>query len=491
MQSVIPYPQLSTVSRYNRKYGRYDFDRFDHLVSQYASLGAASVGKIHVDCRFLFKKSKWGTLEAQHPAGVIYLDLTFNQPSDCRLKNATVQVTLDDEDESLVRQFSNSTKTKMPVQIVKYGPRQMTGEPRYEQITTHNTFIPSIEAGPFGGAGGIGRESEKMVMRECRWTFESHLMTDSRKKKKGHNWAYKVLQWHLTENELETQSIHNNLVHTAFSFVHSGQPFFMRVEVSGRLESVRSDLSQQLKHKIRKLKFPANPQNARYATTLINFDGRDRFKNRLDGLVQGLELAMEHENMSPPVEVQKSQPATYQEATTEATGTSVTVPGYATGLLSPQIKPLVEDGPISEEQEDPTAPTIQNLQSLSARWLMSPPVSMNITSESLKSKERVNTSPDPANTVRDRSEIYDEPIISSNGDTKGQKTPTANGAAHQHDEPRETAPLIRTNEVQQKLSNGQVEFETVALIMRIWVLQAIMNVLSSLGVSKKKSTFSE
>ncbi|KAI1075628.1 hypothetical protein F5B20DRAFT_585000 [Whalleya microplaca] len=184
MPAAVAHPQLSTVSRYNRKYGRYDFDRFDHLVSQHASLGAASVGKIHVDCRFLFKKSKWGTLEAQDPAGIIYLDLTFNQPSDCRLKNATVKVTLDDEDEDLVRQFS-STKPKMPVQIVKYGPRQMTGEARYEQINKHNSLIPSIELGTFGGIGGVGTESQKLAMRECRWTFESHLMTDPRKKKTG------------------------------------------------------------------------------------------------------------------------------------------------------------------------------------------------------------------------------------------------------------------------------------------------------------------
>ncbi|TGJ84570.1 hypothetical protein E0Z10_g4181 [Xylaria hypoxylon] len=359
MSSDRPRPELSTVDGFKRKFGRYDFKRFDHLVSQHASLGAATLGKIHVDCKFLFKKSKWGTLEGRDSAGIIYLDLAFSQPSDCRLKNATVQVTLDDDDKHLVREFpSHSPRT--PVQIVKYGPRHMTGEPQYERVATHNRFIPSVEVGPFGGAGGVGRESAKVTVRECRWTFESHLMTGGQKRGKN-NWAYKVLQWQITENELETQSSHSNTVHAAFSFVHGGQPFFMRVEVSGKLESRTADLGHQMKNMVRKLKFPANPQSTQYATTLVNFNDLHRFTTPLDGLVQGLELAMEHDNMTPPVEVKRAQQPRFFEDQPQAP-----IPQTSNGRHT-DIQPLLE------EHEDPTAPTMGNIISLSS-WLMAPPI---------------------------------------------------------------------------------------------------------------------
>lgn len=88
-----------------RRYGKYDFERFDNVAAQQASIGAATIGgKVNVDCRFLFSKSQWGVLHpAENPAGIIYLDLTFNQPSDHRLKSATVIVTLDEDDPALKR----------------------------------------------------------------------------------------------------------------------------------------------------------------------------------------------------------------------------------------------------------------------------------------------------------------------------------------------------------------------------------------------------
>ncbi|KAI0127469.1 hypothetical protein BJ170DRAFT_373603 [Xylariales sp. AK1849] len=307
------HPQLS------RRYGKYDFERFDHLLSQQASLGAASIGKVDVDCRFLFKKSKWGVLtEAQNPAGIIYLDLNFRQPKHCRLKSATVTVTLDDDDEDLVKQFSGTPaqRPSVPVQIGSYGPHQFNGQARHALRASKNSLMPHVDVTGIVGAGGMGRETEKTHIQESRWTFSSQLKSDPKKK---NSWAYRVLQWELTENELESQAIHSNLIHTAFSFEHDGQPFFMQVEVGGKLESVVSDLKNGMKQSFRKLKFPSNGKDERYATTLVNFGGRDKFRKPLDEWARSLPLAMEQENMnSVPIELPNSQAATFHEDTLEA-----------------------------------------------------------------------------------------------------------------------------------------------------------------------------
>ncbi|KAI0104669.1 hypothetical protein GGR51DRAFT_224512 [Nemania sp. FL0031] len=455
MSSDRPRPELSTVDSYNRKFGRYDFKRFDHLVSQHASLGAASLGKIHVDCKFLFKKSKWGTLEGRDSAGIVYLDLDFIQPSDCRLKNATVQVTLDDDDEHLVRQFP-AHSTRPPVQIVKYGPRHMTGEPQYERVATHNRFIPSVEVGPFGGAGGVGRESAKVKVRECRWMFESHLMTGGRKRGKN-PWAYKVLQWQITENELETQSLHSNTVHTAFSFIHGGQPFFMRVEVSGRLESRTSDLGHQIRHKMRKLKFPANPHSARYATTLINFNGRHRFTTPLDGLVQGLELAMEHDNMTAPVEVKRAQRPRFFEDPSQGP--------------VPQL-PIEQHQELLEEIEDPTAPTIENIASLSSKWLMAPPVAPLAPASDPEVYNDLSTR--PLQTAQSHPPSSRHQDDSLEVETEGQPD---SQTETDREVPGPPPAISRPNGLQRRISSDQVDIGTVMFLMRIWMLQTLATLL--------------
>ncbi|KAI0429901.1 hypothetical protein F5Y09DRAFT_245836 [Xylaria sp. FL1042] len=462
MSSDRPRPELSTVDGYNRKFGRYDFKRFDHLVSQHASLGAASLGKIHVDCKFLFKKSKWGTLEGRDSAGIIYLDLAFSQPSDCRLKSATVQVTLDDDDEHLVREFP-SHGPKTPVQIVKYGPRHMTGEPQYERKAVHNRFVPSVDVGPFGGAGGVGRESAKVTVRECRWTFESHLMTGGRKRGQN-NWAYKVLQWQITENELETQSSHSNIVHTAFSFVHGGQPFFMRVEVSGKLESRTSDLGHQIRHKMRKLKFPSNPHSAKYATTLVNFNGRHKFTTPLDGLVQGLELAMEHDNMTAPVEVKRAQQPRFFEDQPQAP------------VPQSSIEQNTDSQGLLEEHEDPTAPTIENIASLSSRWLMAPPITPSTPisdpydDESRRQFRHVQPYPLFSGRHDDNASIVEDNVES---DRSG---PASSLMETEHEEAR-TVPVAIPNGGHRRLSADQVDLGTVMFLMRIWMLQTLATLL--------------
>lgn len=289
-----------------RRYGKQDFQKFDHLGIQKASIGAATIGKVNVDCSFLFSKSQWGVLDgAEDPAGIVYLDLSFNQPKEQRLKSARVVVTLDDDDRDLAP-FGGQSRM-VPVHFCHYGPQRLDGQARHALKTQQRRMVPSLNVMGMAGFGGVGQSSEKLAIQECRWSFSSQLLTDP--KSENCQWAYKVLVWDLNENELEVQALQSNIVHTAFSFKHDGQPFFMKVDISGRLESKSSDLA-------RKFKFSSKAKNAPSATTLVNFGGRGKFHKPLDKLSEGLPLAMEEENMrSVPVQLPGTQTPFYSGAT--------------------------------------------------------------------------------------------------------------------------------------------------------------------------------
>lgn len=50
-------PVLKT--RVESKYGRCDFERFDHVASSHMRAGHAKIGKVEIDCKFVFRKSRW------------------------------------------------------------------------------------------------------------------------------------------------------------------------------------------------------------------------------------------------------------------------------------------------------------------------------------------------------------------------------------------------------------------------------------------------
>lgn len=288
--------------RMNRKYGRYDFERFDHLSSSHANVGHATFDKVNVNCRFLFKKSRWGVLgECKNPAGIIYLDLTFDQPKGCELHSATVSVTLDDEDKEL--QLSQRAKTafECPVQITDYyGPKGFVGPEKTAQSTTSKHFTPTVQ---FAGNGfsGIGIDTKSSVTYTSRLKFSGHLVPG-----KGNHWAYKTLKWDLSENDLEIQPTHSNEVHTAFTFEHGGQPFLMRVEIKGKLRTLHKRIKSKL------LKFSSNATDDGSVVTLIDFGNRISFKTPLDERARQLEFEMEMANQQAILmEVPDPKPVTF------------------------------------------------------------------------------------------------------------------------------------------------------------------------------------
>lgn len=258
--------------------------RFDNIDSDRAFVGPKPRGRIQVDCHFMFGQSEWGTLtKDKHPGGIIYIDLDFHQPLDCRLKSATVRLTLDDEDPALAN-FASEKKTpglhSPSVNILRHGPKQLCGPRSRAYKITRHSVLPQFEVGGIAGAGGVGRTSERHTTEESQWDFASHLTrSDHVRVKSSHraSWASNQLIWTLTENELAGRPIHNSTVHTGFSFAHGGQPFFMKVEVSGRLESRISNTYNSFRQA-----FGSSSRSETFATTLIDFGDITRFTRSLN-----------------------------------------------------------------------------------------------------------------------------------------------------------------------------------------------------------------
>jgi len=56
------------------KYGRQEYERLDHKSLTHTQAGRGSIGKVEVDCRFMYTKSHWGVIgESKTPAGIIYV----------------------------------------------------------------------------------------------------------------------------------------------------------------------------------------------------------------------------------------------------------------------------------------------------------------------------------------------------------------------------------------------------------------------------------
>lgn len=407
--SAVASPELSF-----RAYGNQNFERFDNVLAGDASLGRTAIGKVEVDCRFLFTKSQWGVLKArENPAGIIYLDLSFSQPRDCRLKKVTVTLTLDDDDEEL-RTIPNTSygHAKVPVQIGAIGPEKFGGQAKRVYRTKRNQFVPHVEGGGMVGFGGVGRESEEHSYKESRWQFSGKKETNPKSTK--NSWAYKVIRWELEENELESQSTHSNVIHTGFSFEHDGQPFFMQVEVGGELESRRSEFVHRMSKWKKSWRFPADPRAAPCATTLINFGGRNIFHKPLDELERGLALAMENANMNAvPIQIPNPRPATFHDETPGGEAWTATVealPAVAAptpnllsyrressfvrhrpGRVTPRRTSLLEPGPtlptVFVEEEaggrpapiDRSIPTTENLAYAFDFWTRSPATQLRPT----------------------------------------------------------------------------------------------------------------
>lgn len=281
-----------------RKYGRYD--DFKPLSPSITSLGSKYIGKIYIDCQFLFQKSKWGTLRGL-PGGIMYVNLNFGPPSGCRVSNATITITLDGDHPCLEPYIARRPREEphvrnIPIRMTEwYGPQSMGGEKKSAEYASTMKAVPEANILSYG-VGGVGRETTKTFKKEARWSLNGQLLPGERTP------VYKSLRWNLNENELEGQSFHNPTFRTAFAFEHSGQPFVISVEIEGNLAKLRHQIKS-------KLKFDA--ARGGKVVTLVDFEDHRRFSRGLDLIAKNLPFMMREENLElVPKEIPDSMPST-------------------------------------------------------------------------------------------------------------------------------------------------------------------------------------
>jgi hypothetical protein len=330
-----------------------------------------SIGKVGVDVRFLFRKSHWGTLgPAENAAGIIYMELDFDQPPDCAMESATIQLTLDEDDQGLdPYRVDSLPPSECPVLITDYyGPGQIVGTSKRVLIRKSLKVEPSVNVIGNGGSLG-GFTSEKAFEHESRWTFRSHRVPEDRTS--GKRWGHRILRWEMTENDIE-KSTHSNKVYTAFAYEHSGQPFLMKIEISGKLRK-RSD---RMKANLSKKFGPRARKQEDISTTLVGaYLGHRR---PLDELARGLASAMEMQNyMLSPLVVPGAQPASFQQIAHDASASTNSALNPAHSQTSDQAciegrtpQPelrlngqglnMLEGIPVRASQ-DRTEPTLENL----------------------------------------------------------------------------------------------------------------------------------
>ncbi|KAI1354854.1 hypothetical protein F5Y01DRAFT_218553 [Xylaria sp. FL0043] len=346
--------------RRNRKYGRHDYKRFDHLAPLHASLGSADIGKVNIDCRFLFTKSEWGVMGGKsNQAGIVYLDLTFHEPKGCRLNSATVTVSLDDEHEELKRfrtRVSYIPSRRNSVQMTDcYGPKRFMGPEKSVYKKKAINFNPNVQVAGFG-ASLVELRNESVSKSSSRWRFSGRLLSSG-----NSNWKYDALQWELSENDFEHQSTHSDVVHTAFAFYHGGQPFFMKVDIEGKLEGLHRNLSNKL------TRFLASTKNDGAAVTLVKFGDQHIFRKPLDFKARNLDLELEEANLhSIPMEVPGPQHVDFHNIAPNEQVSVSPVPKLshklpATIFGSSQVETLPTSNEPWDSEENVMAPMLEDL----------------------------------------------------------------------------------------------------------------------------------
>ncbi len=358
MESPSTSPAL--LFKVRSKYGRQDYSRFDNIASSHMRAGRGSIGKVEVDCRFLFKKSRWGVIgEAKHPAGILFMDLDLRQPPDCKLESATVTVTLEENDG---QEANVERRSCCPVKFTTYyGPQSLRGEQSHEQTRKAKKRTPEVQVMGYG-VGGLGVDREKIVQTASRWDFSGHIGSS-----KGNIW-YNQLRWELKANPLERQPTHSHLIHTAFALEHNATKFYMTVHVSGKL----TRLSDKLKGRLR---FRSKEEENQDIVT--KFEWKDGYASimGLDAIAQDLDPAMQLQNISRvPVEVPSALPAAFHAVATNP-APPVLQPLSMTPWSGPGRQETLEREPprITESGEYLQAPTLQDLRV--AAGLAAPPPS--------------------------------------------------------------------------------------------------------------------
>ncbi|KAJ5817101.1 hypothetical protein N7447_009334 [Penicillium robsamsonii] len=329
------------------------------------------MGRVQIDCRFRLSKTQWGVIGGGNtPAAVLYMDLTFDQPKDCQLTSAVVSITMQESDtdpQKIHKQtaskrrsksrphmhdpdhgFSDAslrylapvavdtignltTQSKRCLQVTPYyGPHELTGKPTQITIKKNRRFTPEVNV--FGqGGGGVGFDYERSSEQTSRWTFTGKVLSGnhsqhinpvinrsgprhSRSHPKSELAMYRTMKWELNEDDNQPQSQHSSVIHTAFTFEHDMKPFYLEIQIQGKLQRK----SEQLKGNMKQLlKFPSNLRKEQGTALMrVHPDSTTNHTRRLDRIAQGLSLSMERLNMENiSVQLPDAMPVSFEQDT--------------------------------------------------------------------------------------------------------------------------------------------------------------------------------
>ncbi|KAG2021788.1 hypothetical protein GB937_004334 [Aspergillus fischeri] len=201
----------------------------DLLGTHSQSLGFRQLDRVKIDCSFM-PDSKWGFLgtEPGIPAWLLYLQLQFSQPSDCKLASANIELTF----EKIGPIYGSNLG---PILTEYFGPRGVIGG------LTEQNGVESIEQKPsivFETTGvnlnTIGEGSSKNHP-EIGKNWSLH----------GYTWPvdgdesglHRRVEWIVKEAIPPHQIIlHRDRIRVGLILQHDSEPFAITVRIEGRLQ---------------------------------------------------------------------------------------------------------------------------------------------------------------------------------------------------------------------------------------------------------------
>ncbi|BAE61461.1 unnamed protein product [Aspergillus oryzae RIB40] len=282
-----------------------------------ASLCEHQARKVRVDCCFLFSKTQWGQLD-DRDSGLMYLDLTFHQPSECKLANATITMTFNHTNEQ-------RGGLKDSVEVTEFfGPQMLSGEKKERHISKCFYMNPKFGAAnaSFEGVGG-SRTSDATL--SSRWKFTGSRFTVNDPLSRRSNRAYRQLVWHLEENDLERQAIHNPVIHTALAFHHQSKPFYLDLEIKAKLHSWHHRFKQHLVY----------PPPSQVSRTRAKIDPGVETDPFFAKTARNLNRSMIEANLHPVTEV--SDPKPTMELPDQKDESTLSLPGHDLLALAQQL----------------------------------------------------------------------------------------------------------------------------------------------------------
>ncbi|KAI0197825.1 hypothetical protein F4808DRAFT_437756 [Astrocystis sublimbata] len=274
-----------------RGYGPSDFEKFDRYS---ACAGHRQLGEVNVTTRIDFEESQWGLIGANTPGAIVHMNIGFTQPEDCKLKTATILVTLESLDEirdkgeldALKRQPGLFPLMPSQLRLTHFGPAYVPGR---ETETDFSRNINTTPVFDFGGLSmsGLGVDQQKTYKYHNRWVFSGQFLGDDK-----HS-GFRKLQWLLQENKFDSPSNHVPEFQAAFALTHERRPFFIRVEIQGKLEKKL----ERVKQKFKKLKYGFHGDTPLRSTlTLVNVAGIELPRRQLITKAKNLAAKMAKRN---------------------------------------------------------------------------------------------------------------------------------------------------------------------------------------------------